>query len=115
MRRLRYKGDAYDADIAEFEILPLLKEKLTAESPSWLKKVKPMHGFKGKEPTALQSRVLSLLRSSEDLGLPCPTIREIQAAFGWKSPFAASRVLDALQKKGLLSRNPKKARNIQTT
>jgi repressor LexA len=39
-----------------------------------------------------------------------PTLREIQANFGFASPFAATRHLQALQKKGILERVAGKAR-----
>jgi repressor LexA len=39
-----------------------------------------------------------------------PTLREIQAHFGFASPFAATRHLQALQKKGVLERVAGKAR-----
>jgi len=39
-----------------------------------------------------------------------PTLREIQAHFGFASPFAATRHLQALQKKGVLQRVAGKAR-----
>lgn len=60
--------------------------------------------------TDRQQAVLDFVRAQhERLGL-FPTLREIQAHFDFASPFAATRHLQALEKKGALTRQPGKAR-----
>jgi repressor LexA len=42
-----------------------------------------------------------------------PTVREIGAHFGFRSPFGAQRHLKALQKKHAIERDPRVARGIR--
>ncbi len=42
-----------------------------------------------------------------------PTIREIQAYFGFQSTNSVTAHLDALERKGLIRREPNKSRNIE--
>ncbi|WP_221029787.1 transcriptional repressor LexA [Actomonas aquatica] len=60
--------------------------------------------------TPKQQAVLDYVRAHRDRHGVFPTLREIQAHFGFASPFAATRHLQALEKKGALSRSPGKAR-----
>lgn len=63
--------------------------------------------------TDRQRQVLDFLRQQIDAtGLP-PTISELMAAFGWASPNAAAKHLDALIAKGAIEMAPHKARTIQ--
>ncbi|MCF3650349.1 transcriptional repressor LexA [Synoicihabitans lomoniglobus] len=60
--------------------------------------------------TPKQQAVLDYVESSHARHGLFPTLREIQAHFGFASPFAATRHLQALEKKGALTRHPGKAR-----
>ena len=60
--------------------------------------------------TPKQQAVLDFVRAQHEQHGVFPTLREIQAHFGFASPFAATRHLQALEKKGALSRHPGKAR-----
>jgi len=60
--------------------------------------------------TDRQQAVLDFVQDQHDQHGVFPTLREIQAHFGFASPFAATRHLQALQKKGALLRQPGKAR-----
>lgn len=63
--------------------------------------------------THRQQQVLDYLRRHIDAtGLP-PTILELMAAFGWASPNAAAKHLDALIAKGAIEMTPNKARTIR--
>lgn len=63
--------------------------------------------------THRQQQVLDYLRRHIDAtGLP-PTIPELMAAFGWASPNAAAKHLDALIAKGAIEMTPNKARTIR--
>ncbi len=62
--------------------------------------------------TPRQQEILDfILRQQSELGV-FPTLREIQAHFGFASPFAVTRHLQALQKKGVLARQPGKSRSF---
>ena len=62
--------------------------------------------------TKRQQQVLDYVHAHQrQHGLP-PTLREIQAHFGFASPFAVTRHLQALEKKGALTRRPGKARGF---
>jgi len=62
--------------------------------------------------TEIQAKLLNHLRAEIDQrGYP-PTIREINAAFGWKSTNSTSEHLTALQKKGYITRTPTAGRGI---
>jgi SOS-response transcriptional repressor LexA len=44
-----------------------------------------------------------------------PTVREIQSHLGMTSPSGPARLLDALERQGLIARFPNRARNIRLT
>ena len=60
--------------------------------------------------TSKQQAVLDYVQAHHRRHGHHPTLREIQANFGFASPFAATRHLQALQKKGVLTRVAGKAR-----
>ena len=60
--------------------------------------------------TDRQQAVLDFVHAHREQYEVFPTLREIQAHFGFASPFAVTRHLQALEKKGALSRQPGKAR-----
>ena len=60
--------------------------------------------------TDRQQAVLNFVRTQQERHGIFPTLREIQAHFGFASPFAVTRHLQALEKKGALTRHPGKAR-----
>ena len=60
--------------------------------------------------TARQQQVLDFVHDHRDRHGLFPTLREIQAHFGFASPFAVTRHLQALERKGVLQRQPGKAR-----
>ena len=62
--------------------------------------------------TDKQLAVLEFLRERRSDGLSMPTVREIQSRFGFSSPFAATRHLMALEKKGFLNRSGGRARSM---
>ncbi|MEI6278339.1 MAG: transcriptional repressor LexA [Verrucomicrobiae bacterium] len=62
--------------------------------------------------TDKQLAVLEFLRERRGDGLAMPTVREIQTRFGFSSPFAATRHLMALEKKGRLHRAGGLARSM---
>jgi repressor LexA len=61
--------------------------------------------------TARQQEVLDFIRAN--MAVYSPTVRQIAAFIGAKSPHAATVHLDALEKKGVIRRVPGKARNIE--
>ena len=61
--------------------------------------------------TDRQAEVLEFIRAN--MHLYSPTVRQIAAAIGAKSPHAATVHLDALEKKGWITREPGKTRNIK--
>ena len=61
--------------------------------------------------TARQQQVLAFIR--DNMALYGPTCREIAAHIGASSPHAATVHLDALEKKGWITRDPGKPRNIK--
>ena len=61
--------------------------------------------------TDRQAEVLEFIK--ENMGYFSPTVRQIAAAIGAKSPHAATVHLDALEKKGWITREPGKTRNIK--
>lgn len=60
--------------------------------------------------TPKQQAVLDFVQAHRERHDVFPTLREIQTHFGFASPFAVTRHLQALEKKGALSRQPGKAR-----
>lgn len=62
--------------------------------------------------TDKQAAVLNYIRERRADGDAMPTVREIQARFGFSSPFSATRHLVALEKKGFLNRAGGRARSI---
>lgn len=64
--------------------------------------------------TPRQQAVFDFVQRQRDQTGVFPTIREIQAYFGFASPFAVTRHLQALEKKGALTRQPGKARAFTT-
>lgn len=61
--------------------------------------------------TARQQEVLDFIKAN--MAMYSPTCRQIAAAIGAKSPHAATVHLDALEKKGFITREPGKTRNIK--
>lgn len=64
--------------------------------------------------TDRQQAVLDFVHAHREQHDVFPTLREIQAHFGFASPFAVTRHLQALEKKGVLTRQPGKARAFTT-
>lgn len=64
--------------------------------------------------TPRQQAVFDFVQRQRDQAGVFPTIREIQAYFGFASPFAVTRHLAALAAKGVLHRDPGKARAFTT-
>ena len=62
--------------------------------------------------TDKQSAVLEYIRERRAEGFSMPTVREIQQRFGFSSPFAATRHIMALEKKGFLNRAGGLARSM---
>ena len=62
--------------------------------------------------TSRQQEVLDFVLSQQSELGAFPTLREIQAHFGFASPFAVTRHLQALEKKGVLKRQPGKSRSF---
>jgi repressor LexA len=60
--------------------------------------------------TDRQRQVLDFVHAYRDRSGMFPSLREIQAHFGFASPFAVTRHLQALERKGALHRQPGKAR-----
>lgn len=60
--------------------------------------------------TVRQQQVLDFVHAHADASGVYPTVREIQAHFGFASPFGVTRHLQALERKGVLQRLPGKAR-----
>lgn len=65
------------------------------------------------EPTDKQAALLDYIRRREEAHDP-PTVREIMAAFGIRSPNGCACHLRALEKKGLITIKPATARGIRT-
>src|SRR5450432_2089825 len=63
-------------------------------------------------PTDRQQKILEFVLGHQAKNGIFPTLREIQAHFGFASPFAVTRHLQALEKKGVLKRQPGKARSF---
>lgn len=61
--------------------------------------------------TPAQARVLAFIR--DNLGYYSPTVREIAAGIGVRSPHAVTQHLDKLEEKGLIQRVPKSPRGIR--
>lgn len=61
--------------------------------------------------TDKQAAILRFIQ--ENTKAASPTSREIAAAFGFKSPHAATVHLDALERKGKIRRVPGRSRNIE--
>jgi len=62
--------------------------------------------------TERQQQVLDLIQSHQRQHGVSPSIREIQAHFGFASPFSVQRHVDALAKKGAIQRLAGKARGL---
>lgn len=62
--------------------------------------------------TARQQEVLDFIQAHQGQHGVSPSLREIQAHFGFASPFAVQRHVDALTKKGALHRLAGKARGL---
>lgn len=65
-----------------------------------------------KEPTELQYKVLDFIKAYIRAMQYPPTTREICRYFGWSSPNAAQNVLNALEFKGKITRQPNGSRTI---
>ena len=63
-------------------------------------------------PTDRQKKILEFVLGYQAENGVFPTLREIQAHFGFASPFAVTRHLKALEKKGVLKRLPGKSRSF---
>jgi len=66
-----------------------------------------------KGPTEKQQDVLDYVRDAIGSGRPVPCVREMRDHFGLGSTRAVCDRLDALEKKGLIERDPGKARSIR--
>ncbi len=66
-----------------------------------------------KGPTPKQRQVLDYIRDAIDSGQPTPCVREMRDHFGLRSTRAVCDRLDALEKKGLIDRDPGKARSVR--
>ncbi len=64
-------------------------------------------------PTKKQQQVLDFILKCQQTEGVTPTVREIAAHFGWRSPRSVSDHLDALRRKGVLGGEPKLARSLQ--
>lgn len=62
--------------------------------------------------TSRQQEILDFVLGQQSEQGAFPTLREIQAHFGFASPFAVTRHLQALEKKGVLKRQPGKSRSF---
>ncbi len=62
--------------------------------------------------TARQQQILDFILARQSEQGVFPTLREIQAHFRFASPFAVTRHLQALEKKGALKRQPGKSRSF---
>lgn len=65
------------------------------------------------ELTKPQSEILAFIEEQLDSGLAAPTCREICARFRYKSPKAATDHLAALERKGYIVRDRRRARGIR--
>jgi len=65
--------------------------------------------------TDIQQQVLRFILSRWDAGEALPSSREIMNHFGWSSPKAATDVLDALKRKGLLASDSYSSRKYRLT
>lgn len=63
--------------------------------------------------TKRQRQILDFVQRSSEVETAPPTIREIAAHFGFKSPRAASDHIDALRKKGFLTSESGRARSLR--
>jgi repressor LexA len=63
--------------------------------------------------TRMQRKVLDFIQAEVQAGRPAPTQREIAAQFGFRSKRAAACHLQALERKGVLSHEPGKARSLR--
>ena len=63
--------------------------------------------------TNRQREVLQYLREYQAIRGKPPTVREIQAHIGCRSPNSAATHLNALEKKGKIRRVPGESRNIE--
>jgi repressor LexA len=67
------------------------------------------------EPTPAQQRVLDFIQAEAHASRPVPTLREIAAHFGFRSPRAAACHLEALKRKGFIESEAGKARSLRIT
>ncbi len=63
--------------------------------------------------TDRQRAVLEYITEYIEVRRKPPTVREIQANFGFKSPNAVDNHLKALERKGRIQRAPRESRNIE--
>jgi len=63
------------------------------------------------EITPAQARVLAFIR--ENVAYYSPTVREIAAGIGVRSPHSVTQHLDKLEEKGLIERTPRSPRGIR--
>jgi len=59
----------------------------------------------------MQERVLEFMQNRQQAGEPAPSLREIGAHFGFRSPRAAACHIEALERKGLIAHQAGKARS----
>lgn len=65
--------------------------------------------------TERQRQVYEFIRGRALRGVPSPTVREMCSHFGIRSPNGIASHLRALEKKGLIVRDTRQARNIALT
>ena len=65
--------------------------------------------------TNIQSKVLDFVEESSAQNRRPPTMREVAQHFGWSSTSTAQQHLEALEKKGRLTRTPKSPRSLRVT
>jgi repressor LexA len=63
--------------------------------------------------TPRQQQVLDFIQAAQEAGNSGPTLREIAAHFGFKSPKAAADHVTALRRKGALRHEPGRARSLR--
>jgi len=62
--------------------------------------------------TTRQGEILSFIRECAEEGVGIPSVREIMIRFGFSSPATVASHLDLMEKKGVISRDSGRSRNI---
>jgi repressor LexA len=65
--------------------------------------------------TAPQAKILGFIVDWNDRRGYSPTVREISAAFGWKTTANVHQHLERMERDGLVSRQPGMARTLRVT